>query len=55
MSSDDMIFTVSDETQSLVKFHLPNDVEFKQLVDESIERFGRAEIAFEVVRSQFRR
>jgi hypothetical protein len=55
MSGDDMIFTVSGETESLVKFRLPNDGEFKRLVDEVCERFGRTEIAFEVMRSQFRR
>jgi hypothetical protein len=55
MCGADMIFTVSDETESLVKFRLPNDGEFKRLVDEACEQFGRTEIAFEVMRSQFRR
>lgn len=55
MSGDDMIFTVADKTESLVKFRLPNDGEFKRLVDETCDRLARTEIAYEVMRSQSRR
>jgi hypothetical protein len=54
MSGNDMIFTVSNETESLVKFHLPNDGEFKQLVDEACDRLARTEVAYQLMRSQFR-
>jgi hypothetical protein len=50
-----MTFTVSDEAESLVKFRLPNDGEFKQLVDEACNWLARAEITYQVIRSQFRR
>jgi len=51
----DMIFTIADETESLVKCRLPNDGEFKQLVDEACNKLGETEVAYEVLRSQFRR
>ncbi len=55
MSGKNLIFTVSDEAQSLVKFPLlPNDREFKQLVDEAGDWLARAEITYQVIRSQFR-
>ena len=55
MCGKDMTFTVSDEAESLVKFRLPNDSEFKQLVDEACNWLARAEITYQVIRSQFRR
>jgi hypothetical protein len=55
MSGDDMIFTIADKTESLVNFRLPNDGEFKRLVDETCDRLARTEIAYQVVRSQSRR
>jgi hypothetical protein len=55
MSGDDMLFTVSDETESLVKFRLPNDGEFKQLADEAFDRLARTEFAYRLMRSQPRR
>jgi hypothetical protein len=32
MSADDIVFTLADKTESLVKFRLPNDSEFKRLL-----------------------
>ncbi len=55
MSGDDMIFKIADETESLVNFRLPNDGEFKRLVDETCDRLSQTEIAYEVLRSQSRR
>jgi hypothetical protein len=55
LSGNDMIFTVSDKTESLVNFRLPNDGEFKQLVDEACDRLARTEVAYQVMRSNFRR
>ncbi len=40
MSGDDMIFKIADETESLVNFRLPNDGEFKRLVDETCDRLS---------------
>lgn len=54
MSGNDMILTVSDETESLVKFPLPNDGEFKRLADEAFERLARTEMAYRLLRSQSR-
>ncbi len=54
MSGNEMDFTVSDSTESLVKFRLPNDGEFKKLVDEACDRLARSEVAYRLIRSQFR-
>jgi hypothetical protein len=55
MSGHDMTFTIADETESLVNFRLPNDGEFKRLVDEICDRLARTEVAYEVLRSQSHR
>jgi hypothetical protein len=55
MSATDMIFTIADKTESLMKFRLPNDGEFKRLVDEICDRLARTEVAYEVMRSQLGR
>jgi hypothetical protein len=55
MTGNDMIFTVSDKTESLVKFALPNDGQFKRLVAEVGDRLARAEVTYEIMRSQYRR
>jgi len=55
MSGNDVTFTVSDGTESLVKFRLPNDGRFKELVDEACDRLARTEFAYRLIRSQSRR
>lgn len=45
-------FQLEDETETLVRFHLANDMEFKRLYDVSAERIASTRIAHGVVRSQ---
>ncbi|MBN8955495.1 MAG: hypothetical protein J0H17_02705 [Rhizobiales bacterium] len=54
-SGDDMIFTIADKSETLVKLRLPNDAKFKRLVDESCDRLAQTEVMYEIVRSQPRR
>jgi hypothetical protein len=55
MAGKDINFTLADEKESLVKLRLPNDGEFKRLFDETSDRLARAEITYQLMRSQFGR
>ncbi|MFB9262846.1 hypothetical protein ACFFWD_06610 [Bradyrhizobium erythrophlei] len=51
----ELLFTIADETETLVKLPLPNDDQFRRLVDEACERLMRAEITYYIIKQQSRR
>lgn len=51
----ELLFTITDEVETLVKLPLPNDEEFKRLMDDAHERLMQSEIAYYYIRQQFRR
>ncbi|NPU64723.1 hypothetical protein HL667_06930 [Bradyrhizobium sp. 83012] len=51
----ELLFTIADETETLVKLPLPNDEQFRGLMDEASERLVRTEITYYYMKQQFRR
>ncbi|GEC17172.1 hypothetical protein [Nitrobacter winogradskyi] len=51
----ELLFTISDDVETLVKLSLPNDGEFRRLMDEAHERLMQTEITYYYMRQQLRR
>jgi hypothetical protein len=45
LAGNDLLFTISNETKSLVNFRVPNDEEFKRAYDEACSRLVATEVA----------
>jgi hypothetical protein len=52
MSGRDLLFTLADATENLVKLPLPNDQEFRRLYEETCQRLAEVDAASEILRSQ---
>ena len=52
MSGKDMTFALAYQSEALMQFQLPNDLEFKRLCEETYKRFAELEFEYQKARLQ---